>query len=417
LRRRDFLGCVAAGGGLAVLPLGSRGWAIQNIDSGRARLVVIFLRGAVDGLNVVIPYTDPNYYSLRPTIAIPRPGQPKGAADLDGRFGLHPALQSLMPAWKERSLAFVHASGSPDESRSHFEAQAYMESGTPGVKITADGWMNRLLATLPGKHTPTEAINFGQTLPKILEGQIPVASIPPDERGYGRGGGEAMQPPAQDAEANAIFDRMYTGADPLSVAYREGRQAQTQIMSDLARDMSEAAAGAPSPKGFADDAAKLCTLMRQDPTIQLAFFGLSGWDTHVRQGGSEGQLANHLKALGDGLAQLRTGLGKIYGSTVVLVMSEFGRTARENGNGGTDHGHGNAMWVMGGPVKGGKIHGKWPGLDDDELHEGRDLAVTTDFRSVVTGVLEYHLKLVKTNIAGIFPHSDMQALSDLIHMT
>jgi uncharacterized protein (DUF1501 family) len=415
MKRRDFLGYSAAAGGLGLLSFGSRGWAVQNPNAGRERLVVVFLRGAIDGLNVVIPYSDQNYYAMRPTIAIPRPGQPKGALDLDGRFALHPALQSLMPAWREHSLAFVHASGSPDQSRSHFEAQAYMESGTPGVKVTPDGWMNRVLAALPGAHAPTEAVNFGKTLPKILEGRVPVASVPTRERGYGHG--REMDAPEQDAEVNAIFDRMYTGPDAVSVAYRDGRQAQTQIMSDLARDMSEAAAGAPSPKGFADDAAKLCEMMRQDPTIQLAFFGLSGWDTHIRQGGAEGQLANHLKALGDGLAQLRTGLRDIYGRTVVLVISEFGRTARENGNGGTDHGHGNAIWVMGGPVSGGKIYGDWPGLDEDELHDGRDVAVTTDFRSVVARVLENHLKLGKTSIAGIFPHCDAPTFSNLIRTT
>ena len=413
MRRRDFLGYSAAAGGLAVVSFGSRGWAVQNPNAGKQRLVVVFLRGAVDGLNVVVPYTDPAYYAMRPTIAIPQPGRANGALDLDGRFGLHPALQSLMPAWKERSLAFVHASGSPDESRSHFQAQAYMESGTPGVPNTEDGWMNRLLAALPGQHPPTEAVSFGRTLPRILEGRMPVASVPTHEGGYGHG--REMDAPELDAAANAIFDRMYTGGDPISIAYREGRQAQTQIMSDLARDMREAAAGAPSPKGFADDTAKLCELMRQDPTIQLAFFGLSGWDTHVRQGSSEGQLANHLKALGDGLAQLRTGLRDTYGRTVVLVISEFGRTARENGNGGTDHGHGNAMWVMGGPVNGGKVYGNWPGLDEDDLHEGRDLAVTTDFRSVVGGVLESHLKLEKPSVPSIFPQSAAPVLSSLIH--
>ena len=401
MRRRDFLGYSAAAGGLGLLSFGSRGWAVQNPNAGKERLVVVFLRGAIDGLNVVIPYSDQNYYAMRPTIAVPRPGQAKGALDLDGHFALHPALQSLMPAWKERSLAFVHASGSPDGSRSHFEAQAYMESGTPGVKITSDGWMNRVLAALPGAHAPTEAVNFGRTLPKILEGQMPVASVPTHERGYGHGRG--MDAPEQDAAANAIFDRMYTGADAISVAYREGRQAQTQIMSDLARDMSEAAAGAPSPKGFVDDATKLCELMRQDPTIQLAFFGLSGWDTHIRQGGAEGQLANHLNALGDGLAHLRAGLGDIYGRTVVLLISEFGRTAHENGNGGTDHGHGNAIWVMGGPVSGGKIYGDWPGLDEDELHEGRDLAVTTDFRSVIGSILRGHLGFADKQLNIVFP--------------
>jgi uncharacterized protein (DUF1501 family) len=399
MRRRDFLGYSAATSGLALFSLGSSAWAVQNRAAGQERLIVVFLRGAVDGLNVVVPYAEPNYYSLRPTIAVARPGQSAGALELDGRFALHPALDSLMPLWKERSLAFVHASGSPDESRSHFEAQAYMEAGTPGVKTTQDGWMNRVLAALPGGHVPTEAVNFGKTLPKILDGAMPVASIPTQQYGEGRSAVRSER----DVATDAIFDRLYAGTDPISVTYREGRAAQSQLMSDLARDMTEAAAGAPSAKGFPQDAAKLCQLMKQDPTIQLAFFALSGWDTHVRQGGAEGQLATHLQPLGEGLAELRTGLGDLYGRTVVLVISEFGRTARENGNGGTDHGHGNAMWAMGGPVSGGKVYGEWPGLDEEELHEGRDLAVTTDFRTVVADVLAHHLKLNARQIATVFP--------------
>jgi uncharacterized protein (DUF1501 family) len=409
MRRRDFLGCSAAAGGLALLSLGSDAWALQNPAAAQDRLVVVFLRGAVDGLNVVVPYADQDYYALRPNIGIARPGQTGGGLELDGRFALHPALDSLMPLWKERSLAFVHASGSPDESRSHFEAQAYMETGTPGVKRTPDGWMNRALAASPGKHAPTEAVNFGKTLPKILQGAMPVASISTSEYG----GGRQQAAPPVDAVTGAIFDRMYAGADAISIAYREGREAQTQLMSDLTRDMTEAAAGAPSARGFPEDAAKLCQLMKQDPTIELAFFGLSGWDTHVRQGGAEGQLANHLKPLGQGLAHLRAGLGDTYGRTVVLVISEFGRTARENGNGGTDHGHGNAMWVMGGPVNGGKVYGRWPGLAEDELHEGRDLAVTTDFRSVLGHALQSHLKVSPQRLADVFPGAPLGAAAPL----
>jgi uncharacterized protein (DUF1501 family) len=400
MRRRDFLKLSAAAGGISLVSFGPGAFAVQNRAAGPERLVVVFLRGAIDGLNIVVPYTEPEYYELRPTIAIARAGQNGGVLDLDGHFGLHPALSPLMPLWKERSLAFVHASGSPSESRSHFEAQAYMETGTPGVGTTPDGWMNRVLAALPGKHAPTEAVNFGKTTPKILEGPMPVASISGHDD---YGGRKAMSAPDLDAGTNAIFDRLYTGGDAISVAYREGRAAQTQLMSDLARDMMEAAGGAPSSKGFPEDAAKLCELMKQDPTIQLAFFGLSGWDTHVREGNADGQLANHLKPLGQGLAALRAGLGDTYGRTVVLVISEFGRTARENGNAGTDHGHGNAMWVMGGPVAGGKVYGQWPGLDEENLHEQRDLAVTTDFRTVIAGLLSRHMKLDGSQLDLVFP--------------
>lgn len=411
MRRRDFLRLTAAGG-LSFVSFGHGAWAVQNRAAGQERLVVVFLRGAVDGLNVVVPYSEQEYYDLRPSIAIARPGQNDGALDLDGRFGLHPALGPLMPLWKERSLAFVHASGSPNESRSHFEAQAFMESGTPGVHSTLDGWMNRVLATLPGKHTPTEAVNFGKTTPRILEGSMPVASI--SGRGEYGDGKEMMSAPGLDATTASLFDRLYAGNDAISVAYREGRVAQTQLASDLSRDMMEAANGAPSAKGFPEDAVKLCQLMRQDATIQLAFFGLSGWDTHVREGGAEGQLANHLKPLGEGLAELRNGLGDTYGRTVVLVISEFGRTARENGNAGTDHGHGNVMWAMGGPVSGGKVFGEWPGLDEENLHEQRDLAVTTDFRTVISGVLSRHLKLGNSQLATVFPGAPQGAGLDLL---
>ncbi len=397
MRRRDFLSRSAALGGLSFLQIGSAAWAARSREDTHRRLVVVFLRGAVDGLNVVIPYTEQEYYALRPSIAIARAGQSGGALDLDGHFGLHPALAPLLPLWKERSLAFVHASGSPDETRSHFDAQAYMESGTPGQKLTPDGWMNRTLGALPGAHPPTEAVNFGRTTSKILSGAMPIASIEP--RDY-RDAGTTV---GQDNALGSIFDRLYAGTDALSVAYREGRAAHAQLMSDLGRDMTEAAGGAPSAKGFPQDAQKLCALIDQDPTIRLAFFGLSGWDTHVNQGGAEGQLANHLRPLADGLAALRTGLGDSYAETVVLVISEFGRTARENGSGGTDHGHGNAMWLMGGPVAGGKVYGAWPGLDEESLHEQRDLAVTTDFRTVIGSVLATQFDLSRDRLAGIFP--------------
>src|SRR5580658_3323296 len=230
MRRRDFLKLSAAGG-LSFVSFGRSAWAVQNRAAGQERLVVVFLRGAVDGLNVVVPYSEQEYYELRPSIAIARPGQNGGALDLDGRFGLHPALASLVPLWKERSLAFVHAAGSPNESRSHFEAQAFMESGTPGVSTTQDGWMNRVLAALPGKHAPTEAVNFGKTTPKILEGTMPIASIS-THGGYG-GGKEMMSAPGVDAATASLFDRLYAGNDAISVAYREGRAAQTQLASDL----------------------------------------------------------------------------------------------------------------------------------------------------------------------------------------
>ncbi len=402
MRRRDFLRSASLLGGLSFLPIGTSAWAARNPNGASQRLVVIFLRGAVDGLNVVVPYTDKSYYAIRPTIAIPPPGQKDGALELDAQFGLHPQLAPLLPFWKERSLAFVHACGSPDDTRSHFQAQAYMESGTPGVNLTTDGWLNRTLAALPGTRTATEAVNFGATMPRILHGPMPVASMPSAGGGAGLRNSAVMTKPL----VHSAFDSMYSGEDTLSIAYRQGQSAHARLMSDLEQDMSEAGGGAPSPAGFPLDVEHFCKVVRKDPTIQVGFFALSGWDTHVREGGStQGVLANHLRQLGQGLALFPKNLGEdAYANTVIVLMSEFGRTARENGNAGTDHGHGNMMLVMGGPVAGGKVYGQWPGLAEPHLHEDRDLAVTTDFRTVAGSVLADHFRLSREAIARIFPN-------------
>ena len=393
-------------GTAATLPLGRMSWA-ANGASGK-RLIVVLLRGAVDGLNVVVPYSERAYYDHRPTIAIPQPGKENGALDLDGQFALHPALAPLMPLWREGSLAFVHASGSPDTSRSHFDAQDYMESGTPGVKMTPDGWMNRLLAELPGDRGATAALSFGPTLPRIFSGAMTVANVP-----LGRSATAAL--PLDRPIINAAFDKLYAGNDPLSRAYQEGLQSHKKVMAELQADMTEADNGAPSPVTFGQDADHLARLVKQDPTIELAFFALGGWDTHVNEGAADGQLAQRLRPLGQGLADLAKSLGPAYKDTVVVVMSEFGRTARENGNRGTDHGHGNVMWVMGGPIGGGKVYGQWPGLSDEALFENRDLAVTTDFRSVIATLGRNHLGLNAAQFANVLPQApDAAHLSGLI---
>ena len=389
----------------SLLPFGRAGWAFAGDGTAPAgkRMIVVMLRGAVDGLNVVVPYANDEYYSMRSSIAIPKPGADGGALNLDGRFGLHPALAPILPLWQSRKLAFVHACGSPDSTRSHFDAQDYMESGTPGVKSTGTGWMNRALGTLPRRPGTLEAVSFGPVLPRIFSGPDAVANVP-----LGREAGRAT---AMDkSEINEGFDRMYADNGALGDAYREGRKSRQQILSDLgdgdARDMKEmkeADNGAPSPKGFALDAAQLATLLQRTPELQLAFMQLGGWDTHVNQGGSKGQLANHLQPLAEGLALLTNQLGPQLDDTVIVVMSEFGRTAHENGNNGTDHGHGNVMWVLGGPVAGGKVYGDWPGLSSSALHEGRDLAVTTDFRTVLARVCEQHLRLPDKHLATVFP--------------
>lgn len=404
--RRDLLK-LAVQCGAVLLPLGPSAFAAvgESQAAPPPRLVVIFLRGAVDGLSVVAPYADDAYYAARPSIALARPGAEGGLLDLDGRFGLHPALAPLMPLWQAGQIGFVQACGSPDETRSHFDAQDYMESGTPGRKSTADGWLNRLLGALPvdsaGVPSATRAVSMGPVLPRICAGRHPVVNIPL--------GAAAGKPTLLDRPQVAdAFGRLYDGDDALSRAFRESRQSHQEVMRSLSadsldREMQAASNGAPLPNGFPDNAARLATLMRNDARVQLAFMDLGGWDTHANQGAATGQLANRLGPLGQGLSALATRLGPVWADTMVVVMSEFGRTVRQNGNGGTDHGHGNVLWLLGGTVAGGKVHGRWPGLEDGALHDGRDLAVTTDFRHVLAAIGERHLRLPDARLAEVFP--------------
>ncbi len=379
----------------ALLPLGCGAWA-ATAEGGPKRLIVILLRGAVDGLNVVVPYADQAYYEARPTIAIARPGAPDGVLALDEHFGLHPALVELMPLWRQGDLAFIHAAGSPDPNRSHFEAQRYIESGTPGCSTTADGWMNRLLQALPGRRGPTDAISVGSTLARILTGAAPVADLP-------LGADLARVLPIDEPQFANAFDRLYAADDALGEAYREGRGARAQLLGDLAREQAIADAGAPPPASFAARAARLGHLIGGDAGIRLAFVGLGGWDTHVNQGGGKGRLANRLGSLGEGLATLARGLGGAWRDTVVVVLSEFGRTVRENGDRGTDHGHGNVIWVAGGAIRGGRVYGQWPGLRPAQLYQQRDLAITTDFRAALAAILGQHLGLADRKLDSVFP--------------
>ncbi|QGZ39465.1 uncharacterized protein (DUF1501 family) [Pseudoduganella flava] len=398
MHRRTLLNALAAG---LALPVGRHAWAVAGAQPTRRKLIVVMLRGAVDGLNVVAPVGDANYAALRPTIALGTPGSAGGALDLDGYFGLHPALAPLLPLWEEKKLAFVHASGSPDATRSHFDAQDYMESATPGVKSTPDGWMNRLVRALPGTSTPTRALGIGPVLPRILAGAAPAVNLP--------NGAAAVKPGALESPAlAAAFDRLYEDHPRFGPVYAAARAARREVLdaaaSPLAAQMMAADNGAPLPNGFPDDAARLATLLRNDPNMQLAFIALGGWDTHAGQGAATGQLANRLAPLAQGLDVLARRLGPMFEDTVVVVMSEFGRTARENGNKGTDHGHGNVMWLLGGGVHGGKVHGDWQGLADTALHEGRDLPVTTDFRTVLAQVCTHHLRLSDQQLTTLFPH-------------
>jgi len=395
MHRRQFLQSSALLTASSLVAVGSHAWFAQSADAQSAnskRLIVVFLRGAVDGLSVVVPYQDTAYYEARPKIAIAQPGKEGGVLDLDGQFGLHPALQPLMALWQQKQLAFVPACGSPDGTRSHFDAQDYMESGTPGVKNTTSGWMNRLLGALNVGRNPIQAVNVGATTPRILSGKMPVASI-----ASGRGADNSL--PIDLPQVAAAFDKLYASNDALGSTYKESREARSALMGDL-KEMQMANNGAPLPNGFPTDAQRLARIMVRDRRVQLAFMALGGWDTHVNQ---QGQLNRNLQQLGRGLIALQQGLGSTFQDTTILVMSEFGRTVKENGNAGTDHGHGNVMWTLGGNLRGGKVYGDWRGLSSSALYQGRDVPVTTDYRDVVIRVLERHLQLSDSKLQQVFP--------------
>jgi uncharacterized protein (DUF1501 family) len=418
MNRRIFLQAISVAGSTS-LALSRGAWGMISPPSATStrRLVVVFMRGAVDGLSLVVPYNEPNYYRLRSTIAIGKPGDATGALDLDGRFGLHPALAPLMPFWRQGSLAFVHASGSPDSTRSHFDGQDNIESGTPGNKSTHDGWLNRLEGALPASEelrmSATRAISVGALLPRIFMGRNRVTTI--------ASGATAVRPTVLDEPSvNRAFAAVYGEDATMGPLFKEYLAARSDVVAAIEHvdpEMTAANNGAPSSYAFVGDAARLGTLMRRDSRVQLGFLAVSGWDTHANQGGAKGQLAGLLGPFAQGLASLARSLGPIYSDTTIVVISEFGRTVAQNGNAGTDHGHGNVMWVMGGPVAGGKVHGDWPGLDDNALHEGRDLSVTTDYRTVLAQICERHLRLPDTEPSTVFPTRPSQRLGSLVVKT
>jgi uncharacterized protein (DUF1501 family) len=344
------------------------------------KLVVIFQRGAADGLNIVIPHAEPSYFQMRPTIAIPQ----QQILDLDGFFGLHPAMASLKPLWEAKHLAIVHAAGSPDMTRSHFDAQDYMESGTPGIKATEDGWLNRALQAEDERRreaeTPFRAVALTEQMPRTLEGRIRALALNNIRNFHVRGGA---------TQANASFAGSFEGMydESADAALRGAGQevfeaAKMLKATDPARYVP--AAGAQYPRGaFGDSMKQIAQLLKADLGVEAAFAEIGGWDHHQNEGSVDGQLAGRLRGFSESLAAFWTDMGTQAEDVVVVTMSEFGRTARENGTRGTDHGHANVMFVMGGPVRGGRVYGRWPGLAAEQLNEGRDLAVTTDFRQVL----------------------------------
>jgi uncharacterized protein (DUF1501 family) len=390
--RRSFL----KSAGLGFLALGLpppflvRAAGAEQAGRGKV-LVVVFQRGGMDGLNVVVPFKDRAYYSLRPNIAIPEPASgAERLIDLDGFYGLHPALAPLKSIYDKGHLAIVHAAGSPDSTRSHFDAQDYMELGTPGIKSTPDGWLNRHLRETARSDSPFRGVALTAQTPRTLAGNAPVLTLSSIEEFRLR-----------NEIISRALQKLYAGSsDPI---FRQGANSLFEAMAALRGIEAKIPATTASyPTGrFGAALKQIARLIKANVGLEIAFVEIEGWDTHVNQGGATGQLANRLRELGEGLAVFYQDLGDRMDDVMLVTMSEFGRTARENGNRGTDHGHANVMFAMGGRVRGGKVYGRWPGLAPEVLYEGRDLDLTTDYRAVCGEALARHLG--QKDVSRVFP--------------
>ncbi|MGH7501836.1 MAG: DUF1501 domain-containing protein [Longimicrobiales bacterium] len=419
LTRRAFV----RNSGLALLALGlppefvTRSLLARTHGAARRKtLICIFQRGAVDGLSMVIPFGEQAYYARRRSIALGAPARDgTGVLDLDGFFGLHPSLEPLSSLFARGELAIVHAVGSPHPTRSHFDAQDFMETGTPGVKTTTDGWLNRVLqhsgcsdcggrtlddrqahatdhaagqtgmGTGPILSPSLRGVAMGAALPRSLRGEHPALAIEDLDR-FGLDGG-------RNTALEDSFERAYRteGGDLISGAAEDAFDAM-RVLRSIEFDSYQPASNVEYPAGtFGRSLRQIAQLIKADVGVEIAFADLGGWDTHQAQGGLQGQLANRFSELARGIRALYDDLGDRMDDIVLLTMSEFGRTIAENGSGGTDHGHANCMMVMGGSVNGGRVFGDWPGLEPEQLYQGRDLALTTDFRDVFAELVSGHL--------------------------
>src|SRR5271165_4657517 len=393
--RRGFM----KGSALAIFGVGaapawlSRSVYASELTPGKRKkvLVAVFQRGAVDGLNVIVPYGEKRYYDLRPSIGIPA----NAVVNLDGFFGLHPSLAPLKPMWDSHSLAIVDAVGSPDPTRSHFDAQDYMESGTPGLKATTAGWLNRALTPEAGTPSPVRAVSVGSNLARTLRGPNNAITV-----------GNLNDFQVQNAVGASTFESMYDNTLDTTL-HGTGRETfdAVKLMKSIQKDPYKPAAGVEYPKSkFAQSLQQIVRLIKSDVGLEVAFTDIGGWDTHVKQVGAEpvqGQMANTLGDFAKSLAAFYQDLGDRMADVTVVTMSEFGRTAKENGDRGTDHGHANAMLVLGGSIQGGKVYGDWPGMADEQLYENRDLNLTTDFRDVLGELVTRQLG--NRNMATVFP--------------
>jgi uncharacterized protein (DUF1501 family) len=352
-------------------------------------VIAIFQRGAADGISMAVPYGDRHYQSLRPQIQIPSPnagGGAETAIDLDGFFGLHPALAALKTIYDEGHLAVVHAVGSPDNTRSHFDAQDYMESGAPGNKSIGDGWLNRLMqANKESNPSLFRAVALRANMPRSLMGSAPAVAM--------------ARIQDFDVRAGRANDDMFGAFEAL---WKNDTFEAVKMLKQINPSRFQPENGAQYPNGqYGQALLQLAQLIKADVGLEVGFVDIQGWDTHVNQGSSQGQLAQRLREFGDGIGALYRDLGDRMRNVVILTMTEFGRAIRQNGSGGTDHGHASALFVAGGPVKGKRVYGKWPGLGPDQLWEGRDLALTTDFREVFSEILTRHMRT--SDVSRVFP--------------
>ena len=395
----------------------------RRAAGGRKILVCIFQRGAADGLSMVVPYGDKDYYKLRTDIALAAPSQKAGAAgvlDLDGRFGLHPALAPLHELYRAGELAVVHACGNPQGTRSHFEAQDFMESGTGQNKSLASGWLNRMIGVCPedaAHHSALRAVAMTSQMPRSLQGREEALAIADLERfGVGTGAptgnvrrnvnaAPSMEKGMSTSTAAKGFEQIYENAvgDALHGAGQEGFEAMGLLKKVNPRNYTPANGAAYPGGGFGKSLRQVAQLIKAEVGLEIAFVEIGGWDTHANQGAAAGALAGRLTEFGNGLAALHKDLGGKMSDVMVLTMSEFGRTARQNGNRGTDHGFGTAFFALGGTVQGGKVLGRWPGLSPDKLNEGRDLAITTDYRDFFAEACVRHMGVAETDLARVFP--------------
>jgi len=407
MERREFLnlGAALAGGAL----LSSR-VVFGRADERRPRFVLILMRGALDGLAAVPPYGDRDYAALRGEFALRAPGEAGGALPLNGFFGLHPSLGFLQQCYAARELTVFHALATPYRERSHFDGQDVLENGSPRAHALQSGWLNRALDRSPGRAQREAGVALGQNVPLVMRGPAEVSSWSASKLG------------ALDEETLARITDLYAGDPLLSVRLADALAADAIAAADGAgdaaamapeaapRDMS--AAGtlarqlAPNGARYAEVVRAAAGFLRQEAGPRVAMFDTTGWDTHANEGGAQGQLAGRLAALDQGLATLKQELGPVWSDTVVLLVTEFGRTAAVNGTRGTDHGTATAALLLGGAVDGGRVIADWPGLAARTLYQGRDLAPTLDLRSVLKGLLQEHLLVPPRELERtVFPDS------------